>query len=78
EMFVDDELCRIAELAKSRNSALECVGRLRRHPDSGRFELLQPHDVQIVHEDDASVAELRGKIPKSAVETQMPLIKEGS
>jgi hypothetical protein len=78
EMFVDDELSRIAELAKSRNSALECVGRLRRRPDSGRFELLQPHDVQIVHEDDASVAELRRKIPKSAVETQMPLIKEGS
>lgn len=80
EMAVDDELIRIAELAKSRNNAVQCFGRLRRRPDSGRYEVLQPHDLQIVHsEDDPTVEVLRRKMPPgSAGGSQMPLIRENS
>lgn len=66
EMAVDDELIQVAELAKRRNNAVQCFGRLRRRPDSGRFEILQPHDFQIVHsQDDPVVEELRRKLPAS-------------
>jgi hypothetical protein len=79
EMAVDDELIRIAELAKSRNNAVKCFGRLRRRPDSGRYEVLQPHDFQIVHSEDATVQVLRRKMPGSAPgSSQMPLISEQS
>jgi hypothetical protein len=77
EMSVDDELLRVAELARSRNSAVQCVGRLRRRPNSARFELLQPHDVQIIHGDNDTVAELRRKMPcPSEGKGQLPLIKQ--
>lgn len=77
EMGVDDELIRIAELARSRNNAVKCFGRLRRRPDSGRYEVLQPHDFQIVHSEDATVEVLRRKMPGSAPGgSQMPLIRE--
>jgi len=78
EMTVDDELIRIAELAKSRNNAVKCFGRLRRRPDSGRYEVLQPHDFQIVHSEDATVEVLRRRMPmgKAPGSSQLPLIRE--
>lgn len=79
EMSVDDELIRIAELAKARNDAVQCSGRLRRRPDSGRYEVLQPHDFQVIHAEDASVAVLRRKMPQmSPGSLQLPLISEHS
>ena len=77
EMLVDDELSKFAESARSRNTAVQCVARLRRRPNSDRFELLQPHDVQIVHGDNATVAELRRKMPSaSGGTTQLPFFEE--
>jgi hypothetical protein len=78
EMTVDDELVRIAELAKSRNNAVRCFGRLRRRPDSGRYEVLQPHDFQIVHSEDATVEVLRRRMPpgRAPGASQIPLIRE--
>ncbi len=76
EMAVDDELIKIAEFAKSKNSAIQCLGRLRRRPDSGRYEVLQPHDMQVVHGDDAAVKVLRRKLPKSDTgNSQLPFLK---
>jgi len=63
EMSVDDELVKIAELAKSRNDAIQCFGRLRRRPNSGRYDVLQPHDFQIAHSEDATIEVLRRKMP---------------
>jgi hypothetical protein len=77
EMSVDEELIKLAEFAKSRNSAIQCLGRLRRKPDSRRYQVLQPHDFQILHGDDADVEVLRRKMPRSETDSpQMPLIVE--
>ena len=61
-MNVDEELLRVANHAKSKNQAVKCHGRLRRRPDY-RYEVLQPHDFQIIHTEDSTVETLRRKLP---------------
>jgi hypothetical protein len=78
-MALDDELIRIAEIAKERNAAIRCFGRPRHNPATGRFEILQPHSFQLVLDHDTSVEELRRRLPARAEATttrQIPLIGE--
>jgi len=79
EMSVDDELIKIAQLAHDRNDAVQCSGRLRRR-GARRYEVLQPHDFQIVLAEDPTVKDLQHKMPVKAVrgDEQMPLIRDQS
>jgi len=78
-MSVDDELIKIAQLAHDRNDAVQCSGRLRRR-GARRYEVLQPHDFQIVLAEDPTVKDLQHKMPVKAVrgDEQMPLIRDQS
>ena len=77
EMSVDDELVRLGEFAKEKNSAIECLGRLRRKPDSRKYQVLQPHDFRVLHGDDLDVEVLRRKMPPAQEkESQLPLYRE--
>src|SRR5438270_11061662 len=62
ELAVDDELIKAAELARSRNDAIECFGRLRRKSNTSRYDGLQQRDLQVVHASDATVEVLRPKM----------------
>lgn len=78
-MNVDDELLRQADLAKSRNEAVRCQGRLRRKPNTNGYEVLQPHEFEILRaEDDPGVEALRRKAPQASHRAQYPLLREGS
>jgi len=77
-MSADDELVKQAELAKSRNEAVRCQGRLRRRPSTKGYEILQPHEFEILRaEDDPGIEALRRKAPQAS-RAQYPLLREGS
>jgi len=78
-MSVDDELVKVINLAKSRNEAVRCQGRLRRRVSTNAFEVLQPHDLEILRSEDPDVATLRRKAPQAGqVSDQYPLLRDGS
>ncbi len=77
-MSVDDELLKQADLAKSRNEAVRCQGRLRRKAATNGYEVLQPHEFEILRAEDPGVKTLRKKTVEAAQPTQYSLLRERS
>ena len=61
---VDEDLLRAAERARSENHAVRCQGRIRWDGAHGRYEVLGPHDLEIVYTEDAGIERLRRKAPQ--------------
>jgi hypothetical protein len=77
-MTVDDELLKQAMLAKSNNEAVRCLGRLRQKPTINGFEVLQPHEFEIIRAEDPSVEKLRRKAPQVSKGAQTSFLREQS